>query len=194
VQRPLWASTGTKNPAYSDILYVEGLVSRDTVNTMPEATLDAFRDHGRVRPGAIREGIDAAEATLSRLAEHGITLETTTARLLQDGLAAFDADLAKVSETIEAKVEYPTRETPRRSDRSRGSRLPLTPALWRVPQVALCLRRDKRRRLAARRRWHRSRPPAKGPGVSTKESPWTSTDIGPSGGETPARDGPPPPW
>jgi transaldolase len=104
LQRPLWASTGTKNPAYSDVLYVEELVGRDTVNTMPEATLDAFRAHGRVRPDAVRQGIDEADATLSLLAEHGIALETITAQLLEDGLAAFDADLAKVIKTIEAKL------------------------------------------------------------------------------------------
>jgi transaldolase len=104
VQRPLWASTGTKNPAYSDVLYVEELVGRDTVNTMPETTLEAFRAHGRVRPDAVLQGIDEADATLSRLAEHGIALETITAQLLDDGLAAFDADLAKVTNTIEAKL------------------------------------------------------------------------------------------
>ncbi len=65
VQRPLWASTGTKNPAYSDVLYVEELVGRDTVNTIPEATLDAFRAHGRVRPDAVRQGIAEADATSS---------------------------------------------------------------------------------------------------------------------------------
>jgi transaldolase len=105
VQRPLWASTGTKNPAYSDVLYVEELVGRHTVNTMPEATLDAFRAHGRVRPDAVRQGIDEADATLSRLAEHEIALESITAQLLEDGLAAFDADLAKVTDTIEFRLE-----------------------------------------------------------------------------------------
>jgi transaldolase len=104
VQRPLWASTGTKNPAYSDVLYVEKLVGRDTVSTMPEATVDAFRAHGRVRPDAVRQGIDEAGATLSLLAEHGIVLETITAQLLDDGLAAFDADLSKVTNIIEAKL------------------------------------------------------------------------------------------
>ena len=104
VQRPLWASTGTKNPAYSDVLYVEELVGRDTINTLPEATLDAFRVHGRVHPDAIRQGIDDADADLVLLAKHGIALEPITARLLEDGLAAFDADLAKVTNTIESKL------------------------------------------------------------------------------------------
>lgn len=104
VQRPLWASTGTKNPAYSDVLYVEELVGRDTVNTVPEATLDAFRIHGRVRPDAVRQGVDEADANLILLAKHGIALESITAQLLDDGLAAFDADLAKVTDTIETKL------------------------------------------------------------------------------------------
>jgi transaldolase len=104
VQRPLWASTGTKNPAYSDVLYVEELVGRDTVNTMPEATLDAFRAHGRVRPDAVRQGMDEADTTLALLAEHGIALEAITVELLEDGLAAFDADLAKVTTIIESKL------------------------------------------------------------------------------------------
>ena len=104
VQRPLWASTGTKNPAYSDVVYVEELVGRDTVNTMPEATLDAFRAHGQVRPDAIRQGTGDADANLILLAKHGIALETITAQLLEDGLAAFDADLAKVTKTIETKL------------------------------------------------------------------------------------------
>jgi transaldolase len=105
VQRPLWASTGTKNPAYSDVLYVEALIGRDTVNTMPEATLDAFRAHGRVRPGAVLKDSTKADATLSLLAEHSISLDTVAAQLLDDGLAAFDADLAKVVGTIESKLE-----------------------------------------------------------------------------------------
>jgi transaldolase/glucose-6-phosphate isomerase len=104
VQRPLWASTGTKNPAYSDVLYVEELVGRETVNTIPEATLDAFRAHGRVHPDAVRQAIDEADANLILLAKQGIALETITARLLEDGLAAFDADLAKVTDTIESKL------------------------------------------------------------------------------------------
>jgi transaldolase len=105
VQRPLWASTGTKNPAYSDVLYVEELVGPETVNTMPEATLDAFRAHGRVRPGAVVENAPQTAAMLSLLAEQGIDLDVVAAHLLEDGLAAFDADLAKVVATIESKLE-----------------------------------------------------------------------------------------
>ncbi len=70
VQRPLWASTGTKNPAYSDVLYVEELVAPHTVNTMPEATLQAFLDHGRVRP-TVEPGFAEAEETLRQAATAG---------------------------------------------------------------------------------------------------------------------------
>jgi transaldolase len=105
VQRPLWASTGTKNPAYSDVLYVEALIGPETVNTMPEVTLDAFRDHGRIRPDAVLADSGTADGTLALLAEEGIELEAVAAQLLDDGLAAFDADLAKVVEAIAAKLE-----------------------------------------------------------------------------------------
>ncbi|HEU4342706.1 MAG TPA: transaldolase, partial [Candidatus Binatia bacterium] len=67
VQRPLWASTGTKNPAYSDILYVENLIGADTVNTLPFETLSAFRDHGRVPGETVRDNLDQAAAALARL-------------------------------------------------------------------------------------------------------------------------------
>jgi transaldolase len=105
VQRPLWASTGTKNPAYSDVLYIEELIGPDTVTTVPEATLDAFRDHGRVRPGAVLEDGSGTYATLARLADEGVALDAVTAQLLDEGLAAFDADMAKVVETIAGKLE-----------------------------------------------------------------------------------------
>ena len=75
------------------------------MNTVPEATLDAFRAHGRVQPDAILEGSREVGATLSVLAEQGIALDTIAAQLLDDGLAAFDADLAKIVGAIEAKLE-----------------------------------------------------------------------------------------
>jgi transaldolase/glucose-6-phosphate isomerase len=104
VQRPLWASTGTKNLAYPDTYYVEALVGPDTVDTMPEATMDAVRDHGRIRPRAVLENLEAAEATLALLPEHGIDLDQVTGQLLDEGLAAFDADLEKLLAAIEAKL------------------------------------------------------------------------------------------
>jgi transaldolase/glucose-6-phosphate isomerase len=87
-QRLLWASTGTKNPAYRDVLYVEELIGKDTVNTMPPATMDAFRDHGQVRP-TLEEGIDEAERVLQRLVSAGISLDEITAELVVDGVRLF---------------------------------------------------------------------------------------------------------
>jgi len=105
VQRPLWASTGTKNPAYSDVLYVEELVAPDTVNTMPEATLDAFRDHGRVRPRAATEAVEEGESILARLRDAGIDLGAISDRLVDDGIATFTADFARLLARIDAKVK-----------------------------------------------------------------------------------------
>ncbi len=103
VQRPLWASTGTKNPAYSDVLYVEELVASETVNTMPEATLLAFLDHGRVRP-AVEEGLTSAEETLEQAAREGIDLKAINQRLLDEGLASFAADFARLLSEIEKRL------------------------------------------------------------------------------------------
>jgi transaldolase len=103
-QRPLWASTGTKDPAFSDVRYVEALVGPDTVNTMPEATLDAFRDHGRVRARAASEGLDEAEAILDPLPGQGVNLGAVGERLLAEGLAAFERDLARSLEAIAVKL------------------------------------------------------------------------------------------
>ncbi len=105
VQRPLWASTGTKNPGYPDVLYVEQLVGPETVNTIPEATLDAFRDHGVVRPRAVMDDVAEAERVLSALPEHGIDLDAIAAKLVEDGLDAFEADLTKLLGVIETKLE-----------------------------------------------------------------------------------------
>lgn len=106
-QRLLWASTGTKNPEYRDVLYVEELVGPDTVNTMPPATLDAFRDHGDTRP-TLAAGLDEAEAVLARLSEAGFDLDAITRQLADDGVAqfvtAFDNLLAAVGEKRAALV------------------------------------------------------------------------------------------
>lgn len=91
VQRPLWASTGTKNPAYSDVFYVEGLIGPDTVNTLPPATLDAFRDHGQASRATVSESWDEAESCLAQLQELGIDLVAVTEKLQTDGVAAFTA-------------------------------------------------------------------------------------------------------
>jgi transaldolase / glucose-6-phosphate isomerase len=102
VQRPLWASTSTKNPAYSDVMYVEGLIGPDTVNTMPESTLRAFADHGRVRP-TLEAGVGEAEHVIASLPEMGIDLDAVTAKILDDGVKAFADDYNKLLEAIESK-------------------------------------------------------------------------------------------
>jgi transaldolase/glucose-6-phosphate isomerase len=91
-QRLLWASTGTKNKAYSDVLYVEELIGSDTVNTMPPATMDAFRDHGRAR-ASIEEDVASAKAVMDALAGAGVAIDEITSRLVQDGVRQF-ADAA----------------------------------------------------------------------------------------------------
>jgi transaldolase/glucose-6-phosphate isomerase len=87
-QRVLWASTGTKNPAYRDVVYVEELIGPDTVNTMPPATLDAFRDHGRPR-ASLTENVHEANAAMDTLAQLGISMPEVTAQLLDDGVRLF---------------------------------------------------------------------------------------------------------
>src|SRR6266403_1741211 len=91
-QRLLWASTGTKNKDYSDVLYVEELIGADTINTMPPATLEAFRDHGKVRD-SLEENIEDARRVLAELERSGISLDAITADLVKDGVKLF-ADAA----------------------------------------------------------------------------------------------------
>jgi transaldolase/glucose-6-phosphate isomerase len=91
-QRLLWASTGTKNKEYSDVLYVEELIGKNTINTVPPATLDAFRDHGKLRD-SLEENIDDARRVLTGLEQSGISLDTITADLVKDGVKLF-ADAA----------------------------------------------------------------------------------------------------
>lgn len=99
VQRPLWASTGTKNAAYSDIHYVQELIAPDTVNTMPEATLLAVLDHARVTETVV-PNIPGAMSNLTALADAGIDLERVTAKLLAEGLASFQQDFQKLLDGI----------------------------------------------------------------------------------------------
>ena len=91
-QRLLWASTGTKNKDYSDVLYVEELIGPNTVNTVPPATLDAFRDHGKLRD-SLEENVDDARRVLEELEKSGISLDAITAELVKDGVKLF-ADAA----------------------------------------------------------------------------------------------------
>jgi transaldolase/glucose-6-phosphate isomerase len=105
VQRPLWASTSTKNPAYRDTIYVEELVGPDTVNTMPMNTVDAVRDRGHIRPNAIAEGLDEAKAQVQALASLGISLDDVTATLLEEGIVSFAEDFDALLQTIGKKLE-----------------------------------------------------------------------------------------
>lgn len=88
-QRLLWASTSTKNPAYNDTMYVEALIGRDTVDTIPPATMDAFRDHGMAKPDAIEQDVAGARAILAELESHGISLKEVMAELVTEGVQEF---------------------------------------------------------------------------------------------------------
>ena len=104
-QRPLWASTGTKDPSYSDVLYVEELIAPDVVNTMPEATLRAFADHGNVgRTGSV--DVDAAEETLRRAEDAGIDLAAITAELEREGVRSFCDSYRELLDCVEDKVQH----------------------------------------------------------------------------------------
>jgi transaldolase len=100
VQRPLWASTSTKNPAYPDVYYVEALIGPQTVNTMPPATIVAYKDHGNpaVR---IEEDIDGAAKWLARLGEAGIDMDAVTKKLEDDGVASFGKSFDSLIATVE---------------------------------------------------------------------------------------------
>ncbi len=105
-QRVLWASTSTKNPNYRDVIYVEELIGRDTVNTMPPATIDAFRDHGKLR-NSLTEDIPGAQKTMDDLAKAGISMKQVTDKLTDDGVKlfadAFDKLLAAVEKSTQQK-------------------------------------------------------------------------------------------
>ncbi|MBV8358980.1 MAG: transaldolase [Deltaproteobacteria bacterium] len=102
VQRPLWASTGTKDPAYSDIKYVQELIGPDTVNTMPPATMDAFRDHGVPR-ATLEQGLTEAAEAVRRLNEAGIDLIEIGEELQREGVELFAKSFADLLATIESR-------------------------------------------------------------------------------------------
>ena len=111
VQRPLWASTGTKNPSYPDTLYVDALIGPDTVNTVPPATLQAFLDHGRVAL-TMEQGLAEALTQLARLTALGIDLDAIARKLLDDGVGVFVKAFETLMASIAAKREkllQPTR-------------------------------------------------------------------------------------
>lgn len=102
-QRVLWASTGTKNPEYSDVLYIEELIGKDTVNTIPPATWDAFRDHGKLRE-SLTENVEEAKQTLEDLEKAGISLEKATDKLLIDAVRLFVEPFDKMIAAVEKAI------------------------------------------------------------------------------------------
>jgi transaldolase len=104
VQRPLWASTSTKNPAYPDTLYVDGLIGPDTVNTLPEATIDAFEDHGTIARTVDRD-VEAVKAELDALRAVGVDLDDVGRVLEEEGVAAFSKSFDELIGSLRTKVE-----------------------------------------------------------------------------------------
>lgn len=109
VQRPLWASTSTKNPAYRDVLYVEELIGPDTVNTMPPATIVAFRDHGKTSR-TIDKDLGQAHKDLNAIEAAGVSMNEVTDKLLVDGLASFQKSFETLIGGLEKKTKSLGRE------------------------------------------------------------------------------------
>ncbi|MDE0030114.1 MAG: transaldolase [Deltaproteobacteria bacterium] len=101
-QRLLWASTSTKNPDYPDVLYVDELIGADTVNTIPPATLDAFRDHGKARQ-SLEEDVEGAAETMAALEAAGVSMKEVTDKLLDDGVRLFSEAFDKLLAAVEAE-------------------------------------------------------------------------------------------
>ena len=113
VQRPLWASTGTKSAKYSDVLYIETLIGPDTVNTIPPATYDAFRDHGKVEP-TLESNLDEAKRVLAEFEAKGFSLKAITEKLTTEGVKSFNDSFAQLMDTIEARRDVVVRGLPDR--------------------------------------------------------------------------------
>jgi transaldolase / glucose-6-phosphate isomerase len=111
-QRLLWASTSTKNPSYSDVLYIEDLIGPDTVNTIPPATIDAFRDHGRVERTLDRDLL-AADKTMNDLARAGISMQEVTEKLLGDAIQLFNEAFHQLLAAVEQKKTEPAKVKPK---------------------------------------------------------------------------------
>ncbi len=103
-QRVLWASTSTKNPAYSDVLYVEELIGPNTVNTMPPETIDAFVDHGRIDGAALTTDVDEAASDIARLGELGVDYDALTAELQTEGVRSFADAMNDLYATIDSEI------------------------------------------------------------------------------------------
>lgn len=103
-QRVLWASTSTKNPNYSDVMYVDELIGADTVNTIPPATFDAFRDHGHPRP-SLTENVEAANQTMDKVTSLGISMKEVTDKLTEDGVRLFAEAFDKLLKAVEVTAK-----------------------------------------------------------------------------------------
>ena len=108
VQRLLWASTGTKNKDYSNVLYVEELIAADTISTMPPATMDAFRDHGKVR-ASLDEKLDEARQTMAALDRCSISIDEVTAKLTEDGVQLFAESFDRLLGAVASKARHASR-------------------------------------------------------------------------------------
>jgi transaldolase/glucose-6-phosphate isomerase len=109
-QRVLWASTSTKNPAYRDVMYVEELIGPDTVNTMPPATIDAFRDHGKLRK-SLTENVAGAQKVMDDLAKAGISIKEVTTKLTTDGVKLFADAFHKLLAAVEKSTQQKGQNT-----------------------------------------------------------------------------------
>jgi transaldolase len=105
VQRPLWASTSTKNPTYDDLMYVVNVVGTDTVNTMPPNTLEALLDHGVIKPATIREDVASAKAVIEALMAQGISLKAVTDQLVVEGVKSFAKSFEDMLAAITGKAD-----------------------------------------------------------------------------------------
>lgn len=103
VQKVLWGSTSTKNPAYPDLIYVETLVGKDSVNTLPQATWEALLDHGQVRPDTVEEGVQKARGVVDRLKDLGIDVHAVCDKLQRDGVKAFVSSFESLMAVLEGK-------------------------------------------------------------------------------------------
>ncbi len=141
-QRLLWASTSAKNPSYRDVIYVEELIGPDTVNTIPPATLDAFRDHGRPR-ASLEEDVDAAQDAMDRLEAAGISMKDVTDKLLEDGVRlfaeAFDKLLAAVNKRCRMVVDAQINRQHHTLSEADASRVRATLEDWKLTGKVLRL-------------------------------------------------------
>ncbi len=144
VQRPLWASTSTKNPAYSPTMYVDTLIGRDTVNTLPPATVEDFRRQGTAQP-TLDTGLDEARKVFDELKTVGVDMQAVTTKLTQDGVASFSASFQELIEVIEARRDEVMRGMIERHTAALGSYQPEFEAtLGRIEKDRLVARMGKK--------------------------------------------------